>query len=55
MHEIRNGEENVNNETFMEYLGYQNPSFLAKILLKANQIKNNHKNNQNKSSYLFNE
>ena len=38
--EIRNDKENINSGIFREYFRYQNPSFLAKDLLKANQIKN---------------
>ena len=40
----------LNSEIFREYFRYQNPSFLAKDLLKANQVK---KSNSN-LSYSFN-
>ena len=40
----------LNSEIFREYFRYQNPSFLAKDLLKANQVK---KSNGN-LSYSFN-
>ena len=38
---IRNDEEKINTEIFKKYFGYQNPSFLAKYLFKANQVRNN--------------
>ena len=38
--EIWNDKVNINSGIFREYFRYQNPSFLAKDLLKANQIKN---------------
>ena len=44
--EIRNDKENINSGIFREYFRYQNPSFLAKDLLKANQIKNHEIVNQ---------
>ena len=31
----------INNEMLKEYFWYQDPSFLAKDLLKDNQVKNN--------------
>ena len=43
VNEIRGKEKYANNEIFKEYFGYQNPSFIAKDLLKANQAKNNQK------------
>ena len=46
MNEIINDEENINHEIFREYITYQNPSFVAKELLKANDIKNNEIVNQ---------
>ena len=36
VNEIRNVEENMSNEIFREYFGYQNPSFLVENLLKTN-------------------
>ena len=36
--------KNVNNEIFREYFNHQNPSALAKNLLKANETKNQAKN-----------
>ena len=50
---IRNDEENINGEIFRKYLGYQNPSFLAKDLLKDIQVKNNEIVNQ--AIYSINE
>ena len=44
--EIRNDEENINSQIFREYFVYQNPSLLAKVLIKANQVKNNQIANQ---------
>ena len=44
--EIRNDKENINSGIFREYFRYHNPSFLAKDLLKANQIKNHEILNQ---------
>ena len=38
LNEIRNGEKNINDEIFKEHFRYQNPYFLAKDLLKANQF-----------------
>lgn len=38
--------KNVNNEIFGEYFNHQNPSALAKNLLKANETKNQAKNKQ---------
>ena len=35
---IKNDEEKLNTEIFKKYFGYQNPSFLAKDLFKANQV-----------------
>ena len=35
---IKNEEEKLNTEIFKKYFGYQNPSFLAKDLFKANQV-----------------
>ena len=46
----KNDEEKLNSEIFREYFRYQNPPFLAKDLLKANQVK---KSNSN-LSYSFN-
>ena len=43
VNKIRGKEKYTNNEIFKEYFGYQNPSFIAKDLLKANQVKNNQK------------
>ena len=34
-------DEVMNNDIFREYLGYENPWFLGKALLKVNQVKNN--------------
>ena len=36
VNEIRGKEKYTNNEIFKDYFGYQNPSFIAKDLLKAN-------------------
>ena len=41
VNKIKNDEKNINTEVFNEYFGYQNPSFLAEDLFKANQVKNN--------------
>ena len=41
MNEIEQDEKHITNEIFKQYLGYQNPSFLAKNLIQANQAKNN--------------
>ena len=41
VNKIKNDEKNRNTEVFNEYFGYQNPSFLAEDLFKANQVKNN--------------
>ena len=43
----------MNSEIFRKYFVYQNPSFLAKYLLKANQVKNNQIVNQ--AIYSINE
>ena len=40
VNEIKN-DKKTDNEIFNEYFGYQNPSFLVKDLIKANQTKNN--------------
>ena len=40
VNKIKNDEKNINTEVFNEYFGYQNPSFLAEDLFKANQVKN---------------
>ena len=37
---VINDEKDMNDEIFKEYLKYQNPSFFAKNLLKANRSKN---------------
>ena len=37
---IRIDQEKLNTEIFKKYFGYQNPSFLAKYLFKANQVIN---------------
>ena len=47
---VINDEENINSESFWEYFGYQNPSFLAKGLVKADQVKSNQIENQAISS-----
>ena len=36
----------VNNEIFKQYFWYHNPSFIAKVLFKANQAKNERMVNQ---------
>ena len=41
VNEIGHDENHITNEIFKQYFGYQNPSFLAKNLLQANQAKNN--------------
>ena len=51
--EIRDEEKYINNEIFKAYFEYQNPLFLVKDLLKANQVKNNQVENQ--ASYSINE
>ena len=38
--EIRANEKDINNEIFLHYFKYQNPSFLAKDLIRATQAKN---------------
>ena len=53
LNEIRNDEENINDKIFIKYFGYQNPSFLAKNLVKANEFKNNQM--ENKAIYLMND
>ena len=47
--------KNVNNEIFREYFNHQNPSALAKNLLKANEAKNQAKNKQivNQANYAW--
>lgn len=47
--------KNVNNEIFGEYFNHQNPSALAKNLLKANETKNQAKNKQivNQANYAL--
>ena len=47
--------KNVNNEIFREYFNHQNPSALAKNLLKANEAKNQAKNKQivNQANYAL--
>ena len=40
INEVINDEKDINNKIFNEYFGYQNPSFLAKDLIKTNQSKN---------------
>ena len=47
--------KNVNNEIFREYFSHQNPSALAKNLLKANETKNQAKNKQivNQANYAL--
>ena len=40
MNEILAYEKDINDETFWNYSKYQNPSFLAKDLIRANQFKN---------------
>ena len=52
MNEIKNYEENINNEIYKEYFGYQDTSFLAKNLLKDTQVKNNQK--ESKAIYSMN-
>ena len=46
MHETKKGEEKMSNEIYRKYFGHQNPLFLVKIFLKANQIKDNQVVNQ---------
>ena len=47
--------KNVNNEIFREYFNHQNPSALAKNLLKANETKNQAKKKQivNQANYAL--
>ena len=52
MNEIKNYEENINNEIYKEYFGYQDTSLLAKNLLKDTQVKNNQK--ESKAIYSMN-
>ena len=40
LNEIVNEEKMINGEIFRNYFNYQNPSFLAKDLFKADQSKN---------------
>ena len=40
MNEIIAEEKDINYEIFWNYFKYQNPSFLAKDLIRANQAKN---------------
>ena len=46
MNKIENDEKYIYSETFREYFGYQNPSFLAKDLHQVNQAKNEQALNQ---------
>ena len=39
MNEIISNEEDVNDEIFLNYFKYQNPSFLAKDLIRATEAK----------------
>ena len=40
MNEIIANEKDMNDEIIWNYFKYQNPSFLAKDLIRANQVKN---------------
>ena len=40
MNEIIADEKDTNDEIFRKYFKYQNPSFLAKDLIRAQQVKN---------------
>ena len=40
MNEVIADKKDVNNEIFWDYFTYQNPSFLAKYLIRATQAKN---------------
>ena len=40
MNEIIANEKDINDEIFWNYFKYQNPSFLAKNLIRAKQAKN---------------
>ena len=40
MNEILTDEKDINHEIFWNYFKYQNPSSLAKFLIRANQAKN---------------
>ena len=46
VNKIENDERRINNETFKEYFGYHNESFLAKDLYKINKIKKNQLRNR---------
>ena len=45
--------KSINNEILREYLGYQNPTFLAKDLLMVSQVKNSQI--KNRAIYSMNE
>ena len=53
MNETRNKDKHIHSEMHKKYFGYENPPFLAKYLLKANQAKNNGIKNQ--AIYSMNE
>ena len=40
MNKIKANEKDMNDEIIWNYFKYQNPSFLAKDLIRANQVKN---------------